>query len=424
MNRVVILGGGFAGAYCAQALERRLAGKSADILLLDRHNYFVFYPLLVEAGTGSLEPRHAVVSIRAFLETASFRMAEVASVDWSGRKVSYVAAGEPTPREVSYDHLVLALGSTTRLPNLPGLSRYGLEMKSLADAVRLRDQAIQRLEQADATDDAARRKALLQFVVVGGNFTGVEVAGELQVFLRQASRHYRNVLPGEIGITLVELAGRILPALDSDLADFAAHRLQRRGVVLRLNTTLESVHEDRVMLSGAESLPCHTVIWCAGIQPSPLIRQLALPVTPQGYLICEPDLRVRGSENVWAAGDCASIPDAQGHPYPATAQHAAREGAHLAHNLARALEGKPLVPFAYASRGTLVSLGCRTAVAKVLGLKLSGFAAYFIWRTYYWLKMPGWPRKFRVALDWTADLIFARDIVQLGVHRPGVKSEE
>jgi len=424
LNRIVILGAGFAGAYCAQALERKLDRASSSILLLDRNNYFVFHPLLVEAGAGSLEPRHAVVSIRAFLRSTTFLMADVISVEPVNRRVVCRVAGEPTTQEIGYDHLVLALGSITRLPEVPGLARYGLEMKTLADAVQLRDRAIQMLERADACDDAARRRALLQFVVVGGNFTGVEVAGELQVLMSQARRHYPRVRREEIGVTLVELSGRILSNLDVDLAEYAEQQLSRRGIAVKLNTTLTGIEEDKVSFSGGAVLPAHTVIWCAGIQPHPLIAQTGLPTTPQGYLICEPELRVRGQENVWAAGDCASIPDPDGKPYPPTAQHAVREGAHLAANLARALSGEPLLPFRYASRGSLVPLGCRTAVAKVFGVKLAGFPAYFLWRTYYWLKMPGWSRKFRVALDWTADLIFARDIVQLGFHRPRTKSEE
>ena len=423
MNRIVILGAGFAGAYCARALERRVGG-AAEILLIDRNNYFVFYPLLVEAGAGSLEPRHAVVSIRAFLKSTTFRMADVISLDTAGRRVVCRVAGEASTTDIGYDHLVLALGSVTRLPPVPGLSRFGLEMKTMADAVQLRDRAIQMLERADACEDAARRRALLQFVVVGGNFTGVEVAGELQVLLRQARRHYRRILPGDIGITLVELSGRILTALDADLAEYAEERLRRRGVVVRLNTTLSAIQEDRVIFSDSQELPAHTVIWCAGIQPHPLLAQSRLPTTPQGYLVCEADFRVRGQENLWAAGDCAAVPDPEGRFYPPTAQHAVREGAHLAENLARTFSGKPLLPFRYTSRGSLVPLGCRTAVAKVFGVKLAGFPAYFLWRTYYWLQMPGWARKFRVALDWTADLFFARDIVQLGVHRPRRNSEE
>ena len=364
MNRIVILGAGFAGAYCAQALERKLHPASASILLLDRNNYFVFHPLLVEAGAGSLEPRHAVVSIRAFLRSTTFRMADVISLDITSRRVVCRVGGEPTTQEIGYDHLVLALGSITRLPQVPGLARYGLEMKTLADAVQLRDRAIQMLERADACDDAVRKRALLQFVVVGGNFTGVEVAGELQVLLSQARRHYPRVRPEEIGVTLVELSERILSNLDADLAEYAEQQLRRRGIALKLKTTLTAIEEDKVSFSDGEMLATHTVIWCAGIQPHPLIAQTGLPTTPQGYLICEPDLRVRGQGNVWAAGDCASIPDPDGKPYPPTAQHAVREGAHLALNYPNASQAQNAVEVKNALSalaGVYGALQCKTS---------------------------------------------------------------
>ena len=418
MTRIVILGGGFGGAYCAQGLEGSLRGRNADVLLLDRNNYFVFHPLLIEAGTGSLEPRHAVVPHRAFLRTVRFRMAEVTSVDLARRIVLARIPGEASSSEIPYDQLVLALGSVTRLPDVPGLQQYGFEMKSLPDAVQIRDRAIQMLERADASPDESRRRALLRFIVVGANFTGVEVAAELQVFLRQARRRYPNVAPEEIDITLVELADRILPALDASLAAYAAEKMRHRGIDIRLNSSVARIEVEEVTLSSGEKLPCHTVIWCAGIRPHPLVARWGLPTTPQGYLACDATLRVQGHDTIWAIGDGASIPDPAGGFYPPTAQHAVREGKHVAANLARVLAGQPPLPFRYASKGSLVPLGCRSGVAEVYGIRLSGFPAYFLWRTYYWLMMPGWSRKLRLAFDWTADLIFARDIVQLGIHRP------
>ena len=417
MTRIVILGGGFGGAYCAQALERTLRGRDADVILVDRNNYFVFHPLLIEAGTGSLEPRHAVVPHRAFLRTVRFRMAEATGVDLVRRIVLARISGDTSSLEFPYDHLVLALGSVTRLPEVPGLRQHGFEMKSLPDAVQIRDRAIQMLERADACPDAARRRALLRFLVVGANFTGVEVAAELQVFLRQARRRYPNVAREEIDITLVEMADRILPALDASLAAYAAEKMRRRGIGIRLKSSVARIDPKEVTLVGGEKLPCLTVIWCAGIRPHPLIAGLGLPTTPQGYLECDGTLRVKGRETIWAVGDGASIPDPAGGLYPPTAQHAVREGKHVAANLARVLAGEKPLPFRYASKGSLVPLGCRSAVAEVFGFKLSGFFAYFLWRTYYWLMMPGWSRKLRLAFDWTADLFFARDIVQLGIHR-------
>ena len=417
-TRIVILGGGYGGAYCAQALQKRLRGSAAEVLLIDRHNYFVFYPLLIEAGTGSLEPRHAVVPIRAFLsKDTEFRMAEVLGVDFDHRSVTCRLVGAAESEQLPYDHLVLSLGSVTRLPEVPGLREHGREIKSLTDAVALRDRAITLLELANATADPARRRELLHFVVVGGNFTGVEVAGEFDVFLRHASRQYRHVREDECRITLIELSDRILQALGDDLSAFAERHLRRRGVDIRLETTVTAVEPERVTLSSGQTLAAHTLIWCAGIEPNPLIKDLGLPVDDRGYIRCDRDLRVEGMQCVWAIGDGAVNCDSLGQAYPASAQHAVRQGVHLARNLAAVLRGAPAKPCDIKSKGAIAALGCRTGVAEVFGLQLSGFAAWWLWRTVYLMKMPTLARKVRVALDWTIDLIFSRDYVQLGVHR-------
>jgi NADH dehydrogenase len=228
-KRIVIIGGGFTGAYCAQAFERTRPARTIETVLLDRHNYFVFSPLLVEAGTGSLEPRHTVVPIRSFLKSGLFRMAEVTGVDFEGRKVIYRSALGNEVQHLSYDHLVLAPGSVTLLPDVPGLREYGRAMKSLNDAVALRDRAVALLEAADAEPDPKWRQALLHFVVVGSNYTGVEVAGEYEMFLRKATRQYRNLNARDVQVTMIEIADRILPALDADLAAYALRSLKARG---------------------------------------------------------------------------------------------------------------------------------------------------------------------------------------------------
>lgn len=412
--RVVILGGGFGGAYCAQALERRL-GKDVEVLVIDRNDYFVFYPLLIEAGTGGVEPRHAVVSIRSFTREAAFRLGTVESVDPERGAVAYRVPGDEEPRTLPYDHLVVSLGSVTRLPDVPGLREHGLELKTLGDAVALRDRAIEHLEIADASEDAERRRSLLHFVVVGGNFTGVEVAGELLAFLRRAARRYPRVSTDECRVTLVELTERILRGLDEDLGAYALRQLRKRGIDVRLETTVTSVGRDEVELSDSRRLRSRTLIWCAGIQPSPALVDMPFAKDDLGYLLCERDLRLQGFETIWGIGDCAVNRDADGNPYPPTAQHATRAGVHLARNIERAIRGQPLEPFDYSGLGSLASLGCRTAVAKVLGIKLSGFVAWFLWRTIYLLKMPGWSRKLRVASDWTLELLFGRDSVRLGL---------
>ena len=418
LQRIVILGGGFAGAYCAQELERRVRGLPVETVLINRNNYFVFHPLLMEAGTGSLEPRHAVVSIRRFLTRTRFLMADVLGVDWQQREVLYRLVGHEEVARVGYDQLVVALGSVTRLPPVPGLEAYGFELKSLADAVGLRDRAIQMLEVSDALGDAAQRRARLRFVVVGANFTGVEAASELQVLLLSARRLYRTIRREEIELPLVDRNAKVLSAIaDDDLSEYALLHLRRRGIDVRLGASVREVHEDHVILTDGTILPTHTVLWCAGIAPSPLIARLELPVDERGYILCERDLRVQARTNVWAIGDCAVNTDAEGRAYPATAQHAVRQGVHLARNLARVLRGEAAQPCDIVNQGSLVALGCRTGVAKVLGIKLSGFAAWFLWRTVYLMKMPGWARRFRIALDWTVSLLFTRDYVQLGLHR-------
>jgi len=415
--RIVILGGGFAGAYCAQRLERKLRADEAEVLLIDRNDYFVYDPLLVEAGTGSLEPRHTVVPLRRFVRSAGFRMAEALAVDALKHTVTCQVTEDDAVDVVEYDHLVISVGSVTQLPEIPGLRKYGFRMKSLADAVGLRDRAIRMLERADAVTDETVRRALLHFVVVGGNFTGVEVAGEFHAFLRNAARVYRNVEPQECNVTLIERSDGILRALDDpDLSAFAMRHLRRRGVSLRLETSVERIEADRLVLNSGETVSARTVVWCAGISPNPLLRNLGLPTDERGYLVCEPDLRVKGTRDVWAIGDCAVNVGRGGRTLPATAQTAVRTGAHLARNIICALRGRKTTPPDVAPLGTLVALGYRSSVAKILGIKIWGFPAWFLWRTVYLMKMPGWTRRFRIALDWTINLFFGCDYVELGLY--------
>jgi len=416
--RVVIIGGGFGGAYCAQALERRLRKGEAHVILIDRQNYFVFYPLLVEAGSGSVEPRHAVVSIRSFLRRAEFKMAEVTGIDTARREIlTRVADGAGGQGRLSYDHLVIAAGSITRMPPVPGLREHGFQMKGLSDAVGLRDRVIQMLELADMTEDPRRREMLLHFVVVGANFTGAEIAGEMDSAFRSATREYENLKRSDIRITLIDHGDRVLAALDKDLGDYAQRNMEKRGIEIRLRESVAEIHRDRVVLKSGETLSAATVIWAAGIAPPPLIASTDLPVDDKGYMVCDPDLRVHGLQNVWGIGDCAVNKDPQGNAYPATAQHAVREGAHAAKNIVAAIRGQPTTPCLIRSRGSLAALGCRIGVARVMGVNISGFWAWWLWRTVYLAKMPGFSRKARIALDWTLGVLFPSDMVQLGVHK-------
>lgn len=414
--RLVIVGGGFGGAFAVQRLGRRLRSDEAEVLLIDRHNYFVFHPFLVEAGTGSLPPQHAVVGLRAFTHAQGLLMGEFTGADLARQTIRVRPVGLDDERELHYDELVLALGSVTSLPDIPGLREHALEVKNVGDAIALRDRAIRLLEQADQCDDQARRRSLLHIVIVGSSFTGTELAGEFEVFLRRAARRYANIAPGDIALTLVDLADRILPNLDAGLAAFAAERLRGRGVDLRLRTSVKRVTPREVVLSDGEALAAETVVWCAGIAPNPVLAGLELPVDSRGWILCDPELRVRGVPHVWAIGDCAVNPGPDGKAYPATAQAAVQQGRAVADNLVHTLRGRPPVQCVIRDRGALVPLGCRTGVARIGPFRISGFPAWFMWRSVYLLKMPGWGRRLRVALEWSIDLLFGRDDVQLGVR--------
>jgi len=416
-KRIVILGGGFAGVYCAQALERRAKKLPVEVVLISHHDYLLFYPLLIEAGTGSAEVRHAVVSIRAFLKKTVFRMGEVQEIDAQSRQVIYRRGLEGEIEKVSYDHLVCAWGSVTRQPAVPGLREYGLQMKTLTDAVILRDRAIELLETADGMEDAAKRRALLHFVVVGGNFTGVEVAGELDSFLLRAKGRYPKIQPQDIRVTLINRGSRILKELDEDLADYAKAAMSRSGIVFKFGATVREIRRDQATLTDGETLATHSVIWCAGVAPNPLIRKTSLPVNDKGYILCERTFRVQGFKDVWAIGDCAINLDPSGHSYPLTAQHAVREGAQLAANLVRTLQGREAEPADITQLGALAMIGHHTGVAKILNLKFSGAFAWFLYRTVYLFKMPGIRRKIRMAIDWTLDIFLPRDLVQLGIRQ-------
>jgi NADH dehydrogenase len=414
-RRVVILGGGFAGAYCAQELEKRRHGARDEAVLINRHDYLLFYPLLIEAGIGNVQPGDAVVALRAFLKKTAFRMGDILEVDISRREATFRVGDEGEVETIAADHLVLALGSVTHLTDLPGLATYGFSMKSMTDAMVLRDRAMELLETADGISDERKRRALLHFVVVGGNFSGVEVAGEFNSYLRRAQPRYRRIRPADIQVTAINRADGILAELGEDLGRYALNEMRHAGVAFKFGATVKRIERDRAVLSDGETLETRTVIWCAGTAPHPLIRKLGVPLDEKGYILCNRDLRVKGQENIWAVGDCAVNVDAQGKPYPFTAQHAVKEGVHLARNLARALEGEATLPCDIRSMGSLALIGHHVGVAKILRFKFSGLVAWFLYRTIYLIKMPGWSHRIRTALDWTLDVVFPRAQVQLGI---------
>jgi NADH:ubiquinone reductase (H+-translocating) len=416
-KRIVIVGGGFGGAYAAQALAKK-APRDTEVVLIDRQNFLLFYPLLIEAGVGNLEPRHVTVPIRKFLgKKAKFVMADVQKMDLQNQQVVYQVAGLDEPGQVHYDHLILAPGSITKRPPIPGLAEHAFELKSLRDSIEFRDRGIRLLEMANTIDDDEERKALLRIVIVGSNFTGIELAGEYQEFLVEQAENYPNLEPGDVQVVIVEHNERILPAIDADLALFARRHLEKRGLVIHTKTTLTEVGADYVILTTGQKLRTHTTVWCAGIAPSPLIQKApGLPTNERGYIVCDRTTKVQGFENVWAVGDSAFIPDPNGKPYVPTAQNSSRQGPLSAENVLRSIRGEELKTFDFNALGSLAALGRRSAVARVLGMKFSGFIAWFMFRTVYLMKMPSWSRKVRIVIDWTLSLFFKQEPVQLGVR--------
>ena len=421
-TRILILGGGFGGAYCAQTIAKRLRWNpdlqdQVEVVLMDRNNYFIFYPLLVEAGVGSIQPSHTVVGLRRFCREARFVQATVKDIDLDKRRVSYQVVGQDSCREMTYDHLVMAMGSVTLKPPVPGLKEYGYEMKSLADAVGLRDRVIQLLEQASATNDRERRRELLHLTVVGGSFTGIEVAGEFFEYMRDAAEFYPHVDKNDIQMTVLNRGDTLLKALDEKLGEYALKHLRDKGVEVRLNASGAAIHPDSVELEDGTHIPARTVIWCAGIQPDPSVKYFDVPVDKRGYILCERDLRVKGRDNVWALGDAAVNPDAKGAAYPATAQAALRQGVICAGNIVRVLNDEPTEPAEFENEGMIAAFGKGDAVAEVMGVRLTGWIAWWLFRTVYLMKMPGLGRKLRVAADWTLDLFSGREYVELGLHK-------
>lgn len=417
-KRVVVLGGGFGGAYAVQKLCHLFKGE-IDITLIDRNNYLLFYPLLVEAGVGTIEPRHVVVPIRKFMPHADFRMAEVVDVDLKNQQVIYQVVGSDTPDRLYYDHLVFGLGSQTKIPkNIAGLKDYGFELKSLTDAVELRDRAIRLLELANTISDSAKRRELLRIVVIGANFTGVELAGEYQAFLQEAAKDYKNVKSDEIQVMLLEYADRILPAVGKDLADWAFNTLTKRGLDIRTKTSVTEIGEDYAVLTTGERVATRTVVWAAGIAPSPMITKIGLPANEKGYIDTGRDLRVKGYDNVWAIGDAATVFDQNGKPYAATAQNASRQGPLVAENIAATIRGGALKTFDFKTLGSFAAIGHKSAAAEVMGRNLTGFLGWVMYRGVYLMKMPTFGMKLRLLMDWTLELIFKTVPVQLGVHRP------
>jgi NADH dehydrogenase len=410
-QRVVILGGGFGGVAAAQRFEQLLPWTPGlDVTLVSQDNSLLFTPMLAEVAAGSVAAANVSVPLRAACPRTRSRRAEVLGIDPARRAVHLRSAGGVL-ESLPYDHLVLAVGAVPNLRDLPGVAANALTLKTLEDARRLRDHVIGRLEQADQEHDPRERRRWLTFVVAGGGFAGTEAVASVFDLVHSVLRYFPQVRPNEPRFVLVHARERILPELGGRLAGYAHGKLQARGIELRLGATVAAADPDGVVLDDGERLPARTLIWAAGSRPSPLLADLPL-ARHGGAVLVDPTLRVRGTANVWAVGDCARVPDIErrGAACPPTAQHAVRQGKAVADNVVAAITGRPPAPFRYRALGFLVPLGHQSAAAELRGMRFSGLPAWLLWRGLYLWKLPGSQKRLRVLLDWTVELFFPRDI--------------
>jgi NADH dehydrogenase len=409
-KRIVILGGGFGGVYAAMQLEKLLPlDPVIEICLVSHDNFFLFTPMLHEVAASDLDITNIVNPLRKLLRKAEVFVGDVNQIDLPNKRVSISHGYRNHSHQIDYDHLVIALGSTTNFYDIPGLADLALPMKSLRDAIRLRAQIIRHLEEANSNSD--ERQALLTFVVAGGGFAGVETVAALNDFVREALPFYPNLREDMLRVILVHSGSILLPELGEDLGRHTQKVLARRGVRILLNTRVKSMTEDRVFVAYRAPIPCSTLVWTAGTVPSPLIASLPC-AKERGRIVVNQFLQVSDSPEVWAVGDCAFVPDSRNpdKAHPPTAQHAIREGRVVAQNIAAALLGRPLKSFSFRTIGLLASIGRRAGVARIFGFNFSGFFAWWMWRTIYLSKLPGLDKKVRVAFDWTLDLLFPKDV--------------
>jgi NADH:ubiquinone reductase (H+-translocating) len=412
-NRILILGGGFAGVYAAIELDKKFAkDPGVEITLINRDNFFLFTPMLHEVAASDLDITNIVNPVRKLLRKVNFFAGDVDAVDMEKRTVTVSHGLDRHSHDLPYDQLVIALGSTTNFFGLPGLEEHAITMKTLEDAVNLRNRLIALLEEADTECSAHLREPLLTIVVAGGGFAGVETIASINDFLRGALKHYPNIRPENLRLLLVHPGNVILPELGPKLGSYAQKKLQDRGVEILTETRVSGYDGEVVSLNNGLSFSTHTLIWTAGTTPNSLLKTLPCE-KDRGKLKVDSHLELPGHPGVWALGDCALVPDKEPGEYcPPTAQHALREGRTVAHNIAARIRGGRLKPFSFSTLGQLAAIGHRTGVANVFGINFSGFIAWWLWRTIYLSKLPRFEKKLRVALDWTLDILFSKDLVQ------------
>jgi len=420
--RILVLGGGYVGLFTALQIRKRMGRREVAIVVVDPRSYMTYQPFLPEAAAGSIEPRHVVAPHRRLLRGTTVLSGRVTHLDHSERRAT-ITPVEGESYDVSYDHVVVALGAVARVLPIPGLAENGIGFKQIEEAIALRNQVLNKMDVAASTWDPDARRRMLTFTFVGGGFAGIEAIGEIEDMARSACKDFDSIRPEDMRFVLIEGTRRILPEVGDELGGYALEQLHRRGIEIKLNTFLNSAEDGHIVCSDGDEFDSDTLVWTAGVKANPVIADSDLPIDSHGRVRTLPTLQVVDSdgeivEGAWAAGDCAAVPDISTGEVDKfcgpTAQHAVRQARHLGDNIVRFLAGEPVTDYSHKNMGTVASLGLYKGVAQIQGIKFRGPLAWFMHRTYHMWAMPSLNRKARILLDWTTALVFDRELVALG----------
>lgn len=428
-TRILIIGGGYVGMYTALQLQSKLGRREASVTVVDPQPHMTYQPFLPEAAAGSVEPRHVVAPLRRVLKRCHVITANVTEISDSTKtvKIEHSQTGAET---LEYDQLVVALGSVPRLLPIPGLAEQGISLKTVGEAIYLRNHVLAKLDAASNVDDPELRKRLLTFTFVGGGFAGAEALAELEDMARFATRYYENVSREDMSWQLIEAAGRVMPEVSEKMGAYVVRALEERDIKVYLNTFLKSVENGHAVLSDGTEFDTDTLVWNAGVKANPVLKSSDLPLDERGRVKATSHLQAEGLPHVWAAGDCSAVPDLSkldedpNATCAPSAQHAVRQANQLAKNVLASLRGNKTKEYRHAYAGSVAGLGLYKGVADVYGFKAKGFVAWFMHRTYHVSKMPTFNRKMRIVIDWTLAFLFRREAVSMGqIQEPKAEFE-
>ncbi|MEU4527639.1 NAD(P)/FAD-dependent oxidoreductase [Micromonospora ureilytica] len=424
-KRILVVGAGHVGLYAALRLSKKLSSREAEVMVVDPQPHMTYQPFLPEAAAGNISPRHSVVPLRRELRRCKMVAGTVTRIEHA-RKVATVQPISGPAREITYDHVIVAPGSVSRTLPIPGLHEQGIGFKTIGEAIYLRNHVLDRLDVAAATPDPDVRRSALTFTFVGGGYAGIEALAEMEDMARDALRYYPELKQDEVRWVLVEATQRVLPEVDRDMGAYTVQQLMKRNMDIRLDTRLESCVDGVVKLSDGDSFRSDTIVWTAGVKPSPMLDSTDFPRDDRRRITCLPTLQVVDGDQVlegaWSAGDCAAVPDLTKEPgnfCSPSAQHAVRQAARMADNITAVIRGREPVNYKHKHVGSVASLGLHKGVAQVYGIKMTGWPAWVMHRTYHMSRIPSFNRKVRVVVDWSLAFFLKREVVALGqLHDP------